>query len=1656
MAPLIAATASKPAALPSFKQSADVIKGSFSQGRKGQAVGRQGDISSLTQYEKNRIFHSNSNTFAKNKTAVLSVSALSPQHQVAKTAPLPAGLRNVRHVSTGRAKETALTAASQHTKNSAAVGSNPKKLVKPQKITASRHPQSLGRKSAQRHATSHYLRHYAEHDIAYSGEDSEDGGEGDAQIFSTHAATRRPASKMLNPAKRHPQSLRDRRNIASGFGPDHGPAGADGRRSEDQSQARMPIQEELYRMLLSRKISVTVGPAPMGSIAPMVDAPTSAFPALARAPVVIRPLHEMHLYEAVLVLMLEGVHDCSRETAQRAFADLNANLYEIWRNVTSVEEIDRIWRDQFVFDRDMAMALHDIMEWLGDDAWRLYIDGEHDGAVNVGIGKYHQRKFSDYVGRGEPIYWEMLARLNIETIDIRQLKREGFAALHLLKVVCTQHRQALPLASLLADETGRNHHILIDQAALLGYALQKNNLNPLSPSDVAPSIQDIQAMFMLDLLDDLEDRQIAQLRVPSTQIPLAHGKFWYSGSAINGAIGLNASGLAETLFNRPESPESPVIMALIAQTPGVLPAISAHVLEVLRNQFSIVLSLPKHARRRYPQRTATVPCGDFWLTLEDYKTVVKKMMHDWMLDTLCPIGSPHHSIATIVQREGPSYGLTVHATSDLALLLDDLSVLNAAWSRESKNAISPVLQVALHRAASLRMPMLDLRAGDSRALRTARLVEHRYAPLLADEAIRDWLHLFLPTLAQASLPLQIPGPDAVLPLLGSIIKYYGHCMNASEVLSYNSQGDFIDTLYTWLYDGLKAYQKPPIYSLDGEIRRLLQRNGLTSVEMDARKFVTLESYVQFGHKERYFYLSPFEEFRLRSQLSSGSMMVKGRSIDVKEEVGEMVRAFKNYLAVHPVVRARVRESLRMSVVTYNDTDFNSLLAFQVFQMVGVAPESLTETLYDTLSKHLIGSSVGHFLLDSIRNGDLRGIEEFVPFLEGTIEIIHGLARGNGTEVIEGAIDISEDGLGILIFGLAEGIVRRSILKVSGSATWKAIRSAANVVLQSAQRQLVDSAFRISCREAANLQMLKEASIPLPGLAQDIVSNARKVMINRDPHSVAFTPFVSPNSFAALAPRVLKGEQLTFMTPTKDELQMVNLGRGRVGLVHPGIFCVIECNLVGEKIPDARPIFVTNTASNRMGISVGLPGGSAGVTKSQLAQRPSVKPIVDYLKEIKGTPGLNDWNPDFLDLFLSLFRFENPAHPEAREFEKYMAALYERSPFMRVMTNYAGQKNKGKYFKIVFDAENARAEGRTVSFINAEKLKKIHYMSATGPEPISREHMWLHEAVHLLTDLEDVPARLSRSNRGATVAIVDWIQREAALKPELINQRIWYEKAFLDGPPGKRVNMAPEQTKGIGVGVDNMDAEDNYLGEMIRKITFPVGHPDVSLSIAEPRITILEMQKLNVLLARNPSRTRWPVESMLRTRLNNMALLADTEDLRAIVINISETLIEDRRFNAIYALWIENSHPIPIRIRRAPLTQGSGPLVAYQIDRGGKLTSIILNAKPIYYFDAHGTKLMNDRRKLIGAIVDLISPEELNLITPGHAVDPYRDRGQQVLMENALMQTINKKPQRQRICKALTSRPDGWLAHKSGVSQSAQDEDRVLAALALTGHERAVV
>ncbi|PUA20155.1 hypothetical protein C7W93_10355 [Glaciimonas sp. PCH181] len=1541
-----------------------------------------------------------------------------------------------------------------------AVKLSPKKSIGPQKITPdsqgknalSRQPQSMGRKSAQRHTTSYYLDHYVHHDVGHSEYDSDDSFDADARGFSSHISAKKNAvSNKGIPATQVPDSLRGRRNIASGFDSKHGLSRTENQRDEHPLQVRIPgmrIQEEPYEVLLGNEIPNTAMPVTMYPIPILPELTSTVFAAPVLAPFIIRPLTKMRVYEAVLVLMLEGVHDCSRETAQRAVADLNTNLYDVWRNVTSAEEINRIWGDNFVFDRDMAMALHDIMAWLGDDAWRLYIDGEHDGAINLGIGKYHHREFIDYVGRGEPIYCEMLTRLNVETIDMQQLSREGFASLNLLKVVCTQHKQPLPLAVVLTREPGQTYNILIDQAALLAQAVQKNNLNAEPLSEVPPSMPDIQAMFLLDLLDDLEDRQIAQLRLPSTQIPLAYGKFWYSGSAINGAIGLNADGLAKVLFNSPYLPDSTVVMQIIPQTPGVLPAISAEALETLRNQSSAVLSLPEYARRRYPQRSEAVACGELWLTLADYKTIVSKMMSDWMLDRVWPIGSPHHSIATIIQREGPAYGLPLRANANLELLIEDLLGLNAAWSNESKNAISPVVLAALHRATALRMPMLDLDAGDTRARQTARLVEHRYAPLLVGEAVRDWLHLFLPRLEQSMLPLQIPGPDSILPLLGSIIKYYGDCMKAPEVLRYTGPDDFIVRLQAWFYDGLRAYQKPPKYSQNAEIRRLMQRNGLTNVEIDTRKLVTIPPSEQFDYRQRHFYLSPFEEFKLKDQLNLRDMILKGRIIDVQKEVKEIATGFKTYLLDHPVVRSRVRESLRMSGIIYNDADFDSLLKFQVLQMVGVAPESLTEVLYNTLSKHVIGSSIGHFILAGILSGDLRGIEELVPFLEGTIDIVHGLVKGNGTEAIEGALDISEDALGILMFGLAEGIVRRGMLKIAGSASWNAIRQAAETALLTVESKLFESAQRMSSREAANIALLKEASIPLPGLAQDIVSNARKVMLNQDPHNVAFSPFISTNSFAALAPRVLKGEQLNFMTPTKDVLRMVDLGGGRVGVVHPAIFCVVQCNLAGEKILDARPIFVTNTASNRMEVSAGLPGGSAGVSRAELAQRLSVKPVVDYLEKIKGTPGLNDWNPDFLDLFLSLFRFENPGHPEAREFEKYMATLYERSPLMRVIANYAEQTNKGKFFKIVFDAESARADGRTLTFINAEKLKKVHFMSETGPAPITREDMWLHEGLHALTDLEDVPARLGRSNRGPTVVLADWIQREAALGPELINQRIWYEKAFLDGPPGKLVSMAPEQTNAIGVGVDNMDAEDNYLGEMIRKITFPAGHPDVGLSIAEPRITILEMQKLDVLLALNPGRSRWPVESILRTRLDNMAALADTEGLRTIINNISETLIEDKRFNALYSPWIENNHVTPVKIKFSALKQGSGPLAAYQIDRGGELTTLILNAKPVYYFDAHGAKLMSDRRKLIGALVDLISPEELDAIEAGHVIDPYRDRGQKVLLENALMQTMNKKPLPQRICKALTSRSDGWLARKSGVAQSAQDEDHVLAALAL--------
>ncbi|WP_447122311.1 hypothetical protein [Glaciimonas sp. GG7] len=1355
----------------------------------------------------------------------------------------------------------------------------------------------------------------------------------------------------------------------------------------------------------------------------------------------VRPLTDFFVYEAVFLLTLEKVHGISRQEAQQAYAELNTDMYTSWRNVTSAGEIEAIWAQHFVFDRNMAMALHDIMDWLGDDAWSLYTEADHDGAINLGIAKgitqYHERNFADYVDQSVQIYWEMLDRRNLAAIDPRRIRWEGLVNFNIWKAVCAGLKEPVDVQQFFDRKSGYNYNILIDQAALIAHTVEmiKVQMDAVSQTPPPPSLssyQDIQNKYVQGLLNDLQDKTIGQKLIPLTSFPLAYAKITCRAGAINGAIGLNADGIARALFESTYRAENPEVMRMLEQMPGVLPDKFATDMDALRNQFAHPLSpsLPE----RYARRPDTVQIDDVWLTLPELTDIIKKMMIDWKIDTKYPIGSPHHSSATINPLEGPSHRMSVCDTNNLAPMVRDLIRLDAEWFENSQNAFTPSLLAALHRATCLGIPLLNMDTGETREQRTVKLVEQRFVPLFADEDLRLWLHNFLPSLNYAGQPYHQSAPDEILPFMSAINKYYSDCMSASEFINYDSEGDLVKTLQEAFNDALKGYQKPPAYNRDTEIRRQLQgRLGMTEAETKTPRWVTVGLPGIF-RRDVPRYISPLEEYKLKNRLEPHGITFKQRSInDVMSAAKEIEPEFRALLYKNPAVRARVLESLRMSGVTFVKKNVDDLLELSVTQIIGIPPESQVGVWYTTLKNYFVGTSIRHLLIEGLSMKQAaKEVVELVPFLEGTIEVVEGIATLNGTEVTKGALSLGEDAIGILMLGVFEGLVRKGIVKVVDAAPWKLIFS--------------KNALRMSSVDAAKVEMLKEASIHFPEFAGDLTLSKRKLIINDDAHNVKMHRFVDSSSFNERAARVLNGEKnINFVTPTKEVLPLVESGDGRVVVVRPDIFCMIPCDFSGNPIRDARPIFRMDTVSNRMGASEGLPGGSASLSASEISERPSVKPLVDYLNKIKATRGLNDWDSDFLSVFYSTFKFENPAHAEASEFIKNMEMFYKGSPLMRAVLTNSIKKNKGKLIKVVFDAERARADGDTIYFINAAELKKIHYMTERGPKSISQRQMHLHEPMHLLTSLEDVPRSLARQHRGPNVVLSDEIERQAS--QVLIDKRLCYEKAFLGKLHGQ-VNTVAEQTNGIGRLVDYMNAEDNYLSSIFEDVAKPFGHPDVLRSIATPRVTILEMQKFDTLLEQNLGRGQWPIVSMLRTQLDGMTAAAETDQIRALIADVRKPLMQNKRFNDMHLLWIETHHATPLKLQFAPLVQGAGPLKAFKIERGSTTTNLVINSNPVYFFNKHGTELMSDKRKLLGAFIELYYPEELVVIAPSYITEPYHDRTLRVIFENWLMETgVIEKPL-PRICKALTASADGWLPHRSGVTQMAKDEDRVLHAMGL--------
>jgi hypothetical protein len=386
--------------------------------------------------------------------------------------------------------------------------------------------------------------------------------------------------------------------------------------------------------------------------------------------------------------------------------------------------------------------------------------------------------------------------------------------------------------------------------------------------------------------------------------------------------------------------------------------------------------------------------------------------------------------------------------------------------------------------------------------------------------------------------------------------------------------------------------------------------------------------------------------------------------------------------------------------------------------------------------------------------------------------------------------------------------------------------------------------------------------------------------------------------------------------------------------------------------------------------------------------------------------------------------------------------YQRSETAATIIRRSFQKVRdgGEACRVEFEAEHAHAEDGSVWFINDEALSRLRYISPSGVEPFQRSRMWVHEAVHWLTKTFDPYRREAVDNRGATVYLTDRILSELGDLPPILPRTAYIAAPDLEANPNGR-SKPPGWNRALRYFNDMTVAENIFLDhELDGRRTFPSTMHLFGQAVAE-RVTVRQILALDGYLSTLGELASGngghifdligdaftaPPWLHFRSKLRTLVMGSDIFRKMAVAWNsklrmgIIDIAVED--FNSHEYLYDD-------AIRHG-----------FFITQDGE--QIILNKQELYYFSAHGVKMMSPMRQLIGAMMDLFLRDMLPVAHYLPIGDVFFDRGAGVLLENLILQQLGDTSPR-RICGALTSDPQAYLASQSTITRTAVSEDGYL-------------
>jgi hypothetical protein len=1326
---------------------------------------------------------------------------------------------------------------------------------------------------------------------------------------------------------------------------------------------------------------------------------------------------------ALFIDTYSGIFSCTTTQARALLQEADDALYNGWRNSST---IGQAWTPS---GPDEPRSAHDLAYAATVFSQYLHRNPDLDDTTARNVARTYlvhppvTPLESDVL---IAIYQDVLRR-RLDWIDMDKLCARDLNAEEILKAVC-RHRKGSVLTG--ADLDRRLLHyrdVVIDEAALIAHQAARHG----SAMDAHAPIAAVRAQFVTALIDEWQDCGLGVALMPSAAIPPAYAVFWYDGMVLRNARGKNLAQIVDALYEAGESAgesaaETAPMQRLIdhASRPRWLlgqpgDAISASRREnLLRDMHGDMAAV-----QRYAVRPGAISVAGVWLTRSELHGVIGKALRNLALDTVYPSGTALNAIATILHRQGPLHDIYVDRFDNTTELITAFNRLNHAWQQHPRFPVQPRLCAAHYLAESSGVLLLDARSAAPAEQQVLRRVYGQLSGQLTGAAQQNGLPppAGIVELIRALDEIMLLSPQERMMALealdqtGSLEIYLGTLQEvdtkaaAPEKISYRDTADLHRQLTDYFNQRLLAHAPLQTYDEDILILQILRRKlGMTAEDLQDRGVTTTGRL-------------PLDEFKACADNAHASLRMthRGKTIDPAAERRALRNSAARTLFAHPILAAKSKEILRREGKACSAADAQEVQRLLVDNIMGVQQPLLSADLRFLLES-LFGSATLATIVRALASGSPREILGLLPFVIPLYDIGRGIQLGDEKLVWDGALQFGVDALLTLLGAGAEAVLRKQLA-------------------QGVEAMLFAQS-RMSVVERTGTETIRRMQVLMPEGAPEQLAQ-RRITVDEDAfdvHAVAEAP-------AATIPKSLEALSTIVCAPDNRPYRMLFLDAEQVQVpaIASGLDDVfIETDLRGNPLPQAAPILLDPDSARyvRLTPEYGALRKAGGIAREDMLVRRTVFDVLVYWRSVRRSAGARFDNIPYEDIIRAVFKSSD--HPLWNEFLRFWITACERSETALAIIRRAFQKvlDGKEACRVEFNANSPHARHDSIWFIGDEALSRLRYVSPVGAEPFQRSRMWVHEAIHWLTDMVDPAQHEAVDNCGGPVFLTNRILGELGDDPPIPPRTIYMGAPPLGANPESK-SLPRDWSRALRHFHDTSVAENIFLDNKLdegRK--FPSTMHLFGQSIAE-RLTVRQVLALDgyistfgKLASGNGARIfdliadafAAPLRLHFRSKLRTLTMGSDIFRKLAVVWNtrlrmaIIDIAVED--FDSHHRLYDD-------RIRHASFVAQDGE-------------QIMLNKQVLYYFSQHGVEPVSPLRQLTGAMVDLF----LRDMIPGAYYlpirNPFFDRGAGVMLENLILRQIGDMSPK-RICKALTADRRAYLANQSTIMRATVSEDGYL-------------